>query len=89
MLIILYDNPRKLYKYYPLPKEYAVKLADEEEGTDILMFTPNLSREDASSIGEVIDKWRAIALDGYIFYTSPQFFRVEFIRCLSCIIKIY
>ena len=50
LLINLYDNPRKLYKYYPLSKEYAVKLADDEKGTDILMFTPNLSREDASSI---------------------------------------
>ncbi len=39
MLINLYDNPRKLYKYYPLSKEYAVKLADDEKGTDILMFT--------------------------------------------------
>lgn len=78
MSINLYDNPRKLYKYYPLSKEYAVKLADDEKGTDILMFTPNLSREDASSIGEVIDKWRAIALDGYIFYTSPQFFNDPF-----------
>lgn len=50
MSINLYDNPRKLYKYYPLSKEYAVKLAGDEKGTDILMFTPNLSREDASSI---------------------------------------
>lgn len=78
MSINLYDNPRKLYKYYPLSKECAVKLADDEKSTDILMFTPNLSREDASSIGEVIDKWRAIALDGYIFYTSPQFFNDPF-----------
>lgn len=78
MLINLYDNPRKLYKYYPLSKEYAVKLADDEKGTDILMFTHNLSREDASSIGQVIDKWRAIALDGYIFYTSPKFFNDPF-----------
>lgn len=31
LLINLYDNPRKLYKYYPLSKEYAVKLADDEK----------------------------------------------------------
>ena len=73
----LYDNPRKLYKYYPLSKEYAVKIVDDEKFTGLL-FTPNLSREDASSLGQVIDKWRAIALEGYIFYTSPQFFNDPF-----------
>jgi hypothetical protein len=31
LLINLYDNPRKLYKYYPFSKEYAVKLADDEK----------------------------------------------------------
>ena len=42
------------------------------------MLAPNLTREDAISVGKVIDKWRAIALDGYIFYTSPQFFNDPF-----------
>lgn len=73
----LYDNPRKLYKYFPLSKEYAVKIVDGE-GAFVLMFAPNLSFEDASNIGTVTDKWRAIALDGYIFYTSPQFFNDPF-----------
>ena len=73
----LYDNPRKLYKYFPISKEYAIKVVDNGKYVG-LMFAPNLSREDASSVGKVIDKWRAIALDGYIFYTSPQFFNDPF-----------
>lgn len=77
MIKNLYDNPRKLYKYFPLSKEYAVKVVDVK-GAFVLMFGPNLSLEDASSIGTVIDKWRAIALDGYLFYTSPQFFNDPF-----------
>lgn len=61
LAVNLYDNPRKLYKYFPLSKEYAVKIIDDENIVG-LMFTPNLSREDASNIGQIIDKWRAIAL---------------------------
>lgn len=72
----LYDNPRKLYKYFPLSKEYAVRIGDDDSIG--LLFTPNLSRESAGKLGQVIDKWRVIALEGYIFYTSPQFFNDPF-----------
>ena len=51
----LYDNPRKLYKYFPISKEYAIKVVDNGKYVG-LMFAPNLSREDASSVGKVIDK---------------------------------
>lgn len=47
----LYDNPRKLYKYFPISKEYAIKVVDNGKYVG-LMFAPNLSREDASSVGK-------------------------------------
>lgn len=76
MSINLYEHPRKLYKYFSLSKEFAVKTyTDNIVG---LMFTPNLQREEAKKIGKVIDKWRANVIDGYIFYTSPQFFNDPF-----------
>lgn len=76
MSINLYEHSRKLFKYFSLSKEFAVKMfADNMIG---LMFTPNLQRKEAEKIGKVIDKWRAIVIDGYIFYTSPQFFNDPF-----------
>ena len=62
----LYDNPRKLYKYFPISKEYAIKVVDNGKYVG-LMFAPNLSREDASSVGKVIDN-RSIShhIDGKI-----------------------
>ncbi|MBD5534386.1 MAG: DUF2971 domain-containing protein [Lachnospiraceae bacterium] len=76
MSINLYEHPRKLYKYFPLSKDFAVKMfADNIVG---LMFTPNLQRKEAEKIGKVIDKWRLNVIDGYIFYTSPQFFNDPF-----------
>lgn len=73
----LYEHPRRLYKYYPLSRDFAVKLFNDGKLLS-LMFTPNLQREEAKKIGEVIDKWRLIAIDGYIFYTSPRFFNDPF-----------
>lgn len=74
----LYKNPRLLYKYYPISKEYAIKL-QMDDGFAFL-FTPNISKEELvkNKENEVIDKWRAIALDGMIFYTSPAFFNDPF-----------
>lgn len=76
MSINLYEHPRKLYKYFPLSNEFAVNTFDDSIVG--LMFTPNLQREEAEKIGKVIDKWRSIVIDGYIFYTSPQFFNDPF-----------
>ena len=71
------ENPRILYKYFPLSKDFAVRQKKDEKMLG-LTFTPNLKREEASQVGEVVDKWKLIALDGYIFYTSPQFFNDPF-----------
>jgi len=76
MSINLYEHPRKLYKYFSLSKDFAVKTFDDD--IVILMFTPNLQREEAEKIGKVIDKWRLNVIEGYIFYTSPQFFNDPF-----------
>lgn len=77
LAINLYENPRILYKYFPLSKDFAVRQKKDEKMLG-LTFTPNLKREEASQVGEVVDKWKLIALDGYIFYTSPQFFNDPF-----------
>lgn len=74
----LYNHPRLLYKFFPLSNEYACKYL----GSDMpaYMFTPNIPRTEmeSSESFEVIDKWRVIAFEGFIFYTSPIFFNDPF-----------
>lgn len=74
----LYNHQRLLYKYFPISNEYAVK--DKCNDSVAYLFTPNIAREDMEKKNEkeVIEKWRAIALDGMIFYTSPNFFNDPF-----------
>ena len=40
----LYNNPRLLYKYFPISKEYAIKYQVDDGFA--FMFTPNISREE-------------------------------------------
>lgn len=81
----LYNNPRLLYKYFPISKECAIKYQVDDGFA--FMFTPNISREELvkNKDNEIIDKWRAIALDGMIFYTSPVFFNDPFDTVLPSI----
>ncbi len=74
----LYNHPRLLYKFFPLSKEYACKYFKGD--VPAYMFTPNIARAEmeSSESFEVIDKWRVIALEGFIFYTSPIFFNDPF-----------
>lgn len=71
----LYNNPKVLYKYFPVSKEYAAKF---HEG--IYTFTPNIPRVELEKDKEceILDKWRAIVFDGMLFYTSPKFFNDPF-----------
>ncbi len=71
----LYNNPKVLYKYFPISTEYAVK---SQKG--IYTFRPNVPRAEweKDKENEILDKWRAIVFDGIIFYTSPKFFNDPF-----------
>lgn len=74
----LYNHPRLLYKFFPISKEYACKYLESD--VPVYMFTPNIARTEMESSEnfEVIDKWRVIALEGFLFYTSPIFFNDPF-----------
>ncbi len=74
----LYNHPRLLYKFFPLSKEYACKYLKSD--IPAYMFTPNIARAEMESSGsfEMVDKWRVIALEGVLFYTSPIFFNDPF-----------
>ena len=70
----LYDNPRKLYKYFPISKEYAIKVVDNGKYVG-LMFAPNLSREDASILIKVIDRMSYLIL--FLTYVDSLVYTIE------------
>lgn len=74
----LYNNPRTLYKFFPISNEYAVKIKKNE--SFVYMFTPNIPKENwkKDKNTKIVDKWRAIVFEGAIFCTSPIFFNDPF-----------
>lgn len=77
----LYNNPRLLCKYFPVSKEYAIK---KGQG---FIFCPNMSLDEIEEVEHdtIVEKWKAIALDGIIFFTSPAFFNDPFDTALPSV----
>lgn len=72
-----YNNKIPLYKYFPITDEYSVKY---DNGLNL--FCPNINRKDFEE-ENTIEKWKSIALEGKLYYTSPVFFNDPFDSALK------
>lgn len=75
--ITLNKQPRNLYKYYPMSNLLYEDISDKSDYS-MLVFLPNIKSKDGYGDVKLVEKWRAIALHGAVFYTSPIFFNDPF-----------